>query len=286
MLFILFIFLQQVNGHQPENELDNWKQHKFENRQNDFNEIDEIENQKDFIRNKRKRNRGNRNQFDDGPYVRDESLNKPCNKPNTHINFAGQCVCNKGYQTTDVYEIGCWKCHEQCHINAQCESDGKCKCFSGYRGDGIKTCDLMPPIIKSVIPTEIYEKDLSPYFRVNVSYSYLNYVSNEAFCSFGSRVVKTQIIQNGVLPCPVPMGLKGKVPLHISFNNKEWSEEEVDFTIIGNKFEFEIVSVYFLIFAILFALARAAYIQYKEMNKPGRMSNKTLKLARRRRRGL
>lgn len=283
MLFILFLFLKQINGRPHENE---GQYHNFENKQNDYNQIDEIENQKEFIRSKRKRYRGNRDQGEGGPDLRFENSDKPCNMPHTRLNFAGQCVCEKGYQTTDAYGLGCWKCLDQCHLNAQCERNGKCKCMTGYKGDGIKSCELMPPLIKSIDPTEYNEQDLNPNSRVNVSYSYLNYVSNEAFCSFGERVVKTQINENDIISCPIPNGIKGKLLFRISFNNRDWSEDEVYFTIKGSSFEFETVAVYFLIFAILFAIGRAVYVQYKEWKRPGKMSTKTLKLARRRRRGL
>lgn len=282
MLFILFLFLQSISGHQLENE----QQQNYDNRLNDYNQIDEIENQKEFIRNRRKRYRGNRNQGEGGPEYRDEQSNKPCDKPNTRLNFAGQCVCEKGYQTTDAYGLGCWKCNDRCHLNALCERDGQCKCMNGYRGDGIKTCELIPPIIKSINPTEYKEKDLTPNFRVNVTYSYQNYVSNEAFCSFGERVVKTQLTESDKISCPVPSGITGKILFRISFNNRDWSNDEVYFTIKPDSFNFENVAVYFLIFAIVFAIARAVYVQYKEWKRPGKMSTKTLKLARRRRRGL
>ncbi|KAK8895643.1 Matrilin-4 [Tritrichomonas musculus] len=283
-IFSILLFIQSINDKEHENEFNN-KQNFDNNNPNDqYNQVDDIENQKEFIRNKRRRRRGNRNQFDGAPD--NENLNQKCEMPHTRRNFAGQCVCEKGYQTTDASGLGCWKCTERCHLNAQCEKGGICKCINGYKGDGVKSCDIIPPTIKSIDPTEINYKDLNQGFRVNVSYSYLNYVSNEAFCAFGAHLIKTPISGSEMISCPIPPGVKGKSLLRISFNNRDWSQEEVYFTIKGESFDFEIAGVYFLIFAILFAIARAAYVQYKEWKRPGKMSNKSLTLARRRRRGL
>ncbi|TKR68510.1 hypothetical protein L596_024483 [Steinernema carpocapsae] len=67
---------------------------------------------------------------------------------NTNGSF--ECHCNKGFtgngfkcvQNNNIY--GGPSCHLNsfmCHSKAGCLLDGKCKCFNGYEGDGINSCE-------------------------------------------------------------------------------------------------------------------------------------------------
>ncbi|OHT08251.1 hypothetical protein TRFO_23251 [Tritrichomonas foetus] len=273
-----------------------------ENNENQFIDMNDVEDQKEILRSRRRRRRFDpAPPFDNDPNAEsekgeskrnnrffhrfqgdDQVSNEPCDRPHTKKDFAGRCVCKKGYMGNDPALTGCWKCNETCHANGFCHSPGVCKCMYGYRGDGVKHCEPIPPSIERISP-EICENDGSPCV-VNITFAHNFHMSKNAYCSFKGTIVQAVSLQRNVATCIVPDRVYGKAYVRLSFDAKLFSEDKVSIYVKGGGFfDFEHFAVAFMFLVVMATIVRVLYLQYREAMKPGRMNRRLEKLGSRRR---
>lgn len=245
-------------------------------------DFDDIETQKEAIRSQRRRLHttmgDQRADFEMDPY----NIYGPCDKPHSKKNFAKQCVCEDGYETTNIHELGCWKCEKKCHLQATCQPNGECQCIKGYEGDGVETCRSIPPKIVDISPQQISTSKLMEKPDIHITFLFDTFYTHEAYVDFGGRVVKTYDIRDSTITCPIPPYLRGSTKIRISFNNQDWSTTDIELQVKGELFDTENVFIAFIVCVLLITCARVIYLKYQQATKPGQMAKAPLILTKRR----
>lgn len=157
-----------------------------------------------------------------------------CKGPNTVMAFNNECVCIDGFPYGNpMTNEGCYKCNKKCHKLSKCEYPGKCVCNPPYHGDGIDDCSLDIPHLISVSPNN---GTTNGGTDIQIHYKYSNY-NNEstpknAFCRFGSLVVRSKSVSDTLIICQTPPHRAKPAFLSISFDTFSWSKEDVFFNFI------------------------------------------------------
>lgn len=151
------------------------------------------------------------------------SSNNPdeCISLHTHFNKSNsECVCDKGYTSTDPKLLGCWKCNTTCHEDATCSSPGICTCNSGFFGDGIQQCNAKVFEISEIEPKECI---VSEGCTINVFFKNDGLPFQKAYCKFDESIVAASTITQNSFICSVPPSFSKKLELRISLNKNDWS---------------------------------------------------------------
>jgi len=145
-----------------------------------------------------------------------------CSGPGTELDSKGLCVCPRGYSGDDpVTSRGCWTCDPCCDADARCGFPGKCECSDGLVGDGVASCRIPKPLMKSMSPQE------GPvHTPVTIRYGLATgYRPQAGYCRFGVSVAPASLVGGRALTCEVPVGVFGAQRVQISFDSVAWSDD-------------------------------------------------------------
>ena len=163
--------------------------------------------------------------------------NIKCTGNNSFVNDDGKCECKNNFPFGDPNtELGCWNCDPACDSNAICYQQDKCKCLPGfYRfGTNNKLCRRPIPELLTAEPqtgptsggTKVILQIKSP----------TNHSITRAFCRFGPFSVPAKFTNNTIFICVSPFCKKGKMPLAVSFDSSNWSEQKIFFDYYSDQF--------------------------------------------------
>ncbi|EAX98743.1 hypothetical protein TVAG_057330 [Trichomonas vaginalis G3] len=158
--------------------------------------------------------------------------NKGCKAPHTK-KVGGKCVCEPGFPYGNPEVLaGCFRCNEDCPDYSNCSYPGKCRCIPGYSDEETSSCVPKAPELLSIQP------EFAQFFSsiaLNVTFK----TDPGASFPIGYLKFKNQIVKckgNGVnqYNCSInQVGLPGAFEVSISFDQKSWSKEIVELTVIG-----------------------------------------------------
>lgn len=179
-----------------------------------------------------------------------------CDKPHTVRDANGMCMCETGYTSTDVWELGCWKCNQTCHKSALCAQDGNCICVSGYKGDGVTNCEVIKPVIIDIQP----RKCTTPMCMINVTYQYMERTSPVGYCKFNNVMVMAELLTETSMMCRVPNIQERTTEVRISFDSWSFSESYATLQMFAkSNLDSEKSVVIFLGFSLVFTAAALIY---------------------------
>ena len=196
--------------------------------------------------------------------------NIDCAAKNTHRK-GKICVCDSGYPYGDPSKItGCYNCINSCHKKGFCKYPGKCTCQPGYKGDGIESCNALPPKLSFIFPETGF---ISGGYQINVTYVPEPYNYSTGFLRMGSLTIECNIFEKGLMICDIPpVSFLGTVKVSASFDEVDWSSEFIEFSFVKPHSRFPIVILVILagfigcIF-IFFAISKFISVKRRSKNK-------------------
>jgi hypothetical protein len=141
-------------------------------------------------------------------------------------------------------------------MQAACLKTGECECFTGYRGDGVASCEISLPIFTGITPKKCSAVDCV----INASFSNTEKLAGTGYCRFGDVLVQADQVVSGVISCKVPHIQGGKTLVAISFDSSHFSEVQLPLKIYQPAdIDSERVIRLFLLFAVVFGVGMALY---------------------------
>ena len=175
----------------------------------------------------------------------------------------GKCKCKSGYMKGENI---CYKCHQQCHINADCISPGKCVCKEGFKGDGVTCYSLTPKVVKisPLMSIGSERTEVTVYLSENIPKD-----QEFVYCKFGSSIVNSRSFSGKIAKCLTPPHISETVSFSFSYDQIHWSEESIEFSFIKKSKIIELsFSSIFLILAIISIIGLFLFKYYRKGNNP------------------
>jgi len=163
---------------------------------------------------------------------------------------SGLCACEEGYPYGDPNnERGCFNCTNMCHPMAFCAYPGRCRCKSGYKGNGINYCSAPVPYLRNFQPdswSEKGNKKLIALYSVDEQFGI-----ETVFCRFGNRTTLGKFESEGRIICIIPPSYPHTCEFSISFDNTSWSQEYAEFVYVPLERSYATIVFSFLALAFL-----------------------------------
>ena len=157
-----------------------------------------------------------------------------CKAKNTYLLPSGDCACVEGFEFGDPQTMaGCYNCPYACPESSSCVFPGKCECLPGYQDLHLNSsvpiiCVPIAPELISIVPDSVVLKSKTKF--TNMSYVFQSNVAHQTvFCKFGNITVPGKLDFKGHAVCPVPYQKEGAVEFYMSFDNKTWSIDSLEF---------------------------------------------------------
>lgn len=161
----------------------------------------------------------------------DDTGNEGCTAMNTYMLPDGKCACTEGFPHGDpASSRGCFRCTEVCSDSAICVYPGRCRCKSGFTGNGI-VCEAPVPVLRFIEPDNF---PINIKGRVNATIIMDAPIGiSKGNCRFGTVITDGRMITNNIMECslpPVHARTPNPVVFAVSFDNASWSKEYVMFS--------------------------------------------------------